>query len=264
MSSPTPGRGRSPWRAVLLVGAVLIAGGVVAYIVWFRPKPPPPPVADHDAAVAANLRGIALLEQQKYEPAQKELEEAVRLDPDWVPARVNLGISLLNQQPSDTKALAPPTEQAKQVLNEVLARDADNKHAHYCIGIIEQYVGHLPQAHEHYVIVNRLDPDDPHTWLRLGASDPNGAQSPEAGQCYEKALKIDPYLNEARYRLFQSLTGTDPDRAKSLLAEFDKLRTADWETGSSLEKYGEQGKYAHPIGWEPTGKPAVGPVPLFE
>src|SRR5205823_3181540 len=41
-------------------------------------------------------------------------------------------------------------------------------------------------------------------------------------------------------------------------------RTADWETGSSLEKYGEQGKYARPIGWEPAGKPAVGPVPLFE
>src|SRR4051794_9359600 len=118
MSSPAPSRGRSPRRTALLVGAVLIAGGVVAYVVWFRPKPLPP-VADHEAAVAANLRGIALLEQQKYEKAQKELEEAVRLDPDWIPARVNLGISLLNQQPSDTKTLALPTEQAKQVLNEV-------------------------------------------------------------------------------------------------------------------------------------------------
>jgi Tfp pilus assembly protein PilF len=249
--------------AVLLTSVLVL--GVAAYLIWFRPKPPPPPpAADHEAAVAANLRGIALLEQLKYEQAQKELEEAVRLDPDWIPARVNLGISLLNQQPSDVKTLALPTEQAKQVLNEVLGRDPGNKHAHYCIGVIEQYVGHLPQAYEHYAIVNRLDPDDPQTWLRLGACHPNGSQSPEAGECYEKALKIDPYLNEARYRLFQAMSATDPDKAKSVLAEFDKLRTADWETGASLEKYGEQGKYAHAIGWEPAGNPIVGPVPLFE
>lgn len=262
MSSAEPvGARRLPWLLFVLVAVVLIGAGVAGYMIWHRPRTPEP---DHDGAVAANLRGIALLEQYKYEDAQKELEEAVRLDPDWLPARVNLGIALLNQQPSEVKTIAPPTEKAKQLLQEVLVRDADNKHAHYCIGVIDQYVGNLPQAYDHYLAVSRHDPNDAHTWLRLGSCHPSGPQSADARECYEKAVKLDPYLNEARYRLAMSTNATDPARAKDLMAEFERIREANWETGSSLSKYGEQGKYAQAIGWEPPDKSEVGPAPLFE
>jgi Tfp pilus assembly protein PilF len=237
--------------------AIVLAAGLWVYYGWLRPK-------WHDQAVAANRRGVALTEQFRYEEAQAEFEEAARLRPDWIPARVNLGIALLNQQPSQVKELAPPVEKAKVVFREVLAKEPDNKHAHYCLGVIEQYAGNLAEAYEHYSAVNRADPEDAHTWLRVGSCHPNGAQSAEARDCFEKAIKLNPYLNEARYRLAQALLRDDLDRARQVMAEFEGLRVAEWETPSKLERYGEQGKYAEVIGGEPSGKPPVGPLPGFE
>lgn len=264
-TASTPARSRRPWLLTGVVLLLLVAAGVAIYLVWFRPKPTPEP--DLTGAMAANLRGVALVEQLKYEDAQREFEQAIRLAPDWTPAQVNLGISLLNQQPNDpTKVVAPSVERAQQVLRDVLAREPDNKHAHYCLGVIAQYFNRLPEAYEHFAAVNRLDPEDAQTWMRLGACHPGGPDGDEARVCYEKALRFDPYLNEARYRLFQAVQRTDPAQTKDILREFERLREADWETPSRLEKYSEQGKYAEVIGRDPAvaGKLPAGPLPVFE
>lgn len=262
MSSPAPkGKTRPAWPAVAFVALLVVGGAIAAYVFWLRPKSP---AGDLEGAMAANRRGVALTEQYQYEQAQKEFEEAIRLAPDWIPARVNLGISLLNQQPSDSKTLAPPAERAKQVLNDVLARDPDNKHAHYSLGVILQYAGQVPEAYDHYAAVSRLDPTDAHTWLRVGTCHPNGSYSPEAAECFEKALKLDPYLNEARYRLFQAVQLDNPERAKELVAEHQRLQNSEWDTPSKLDRYGDQGKYAEVVRGEPQARPPVGPLPMFE
>jgi len=268
MSSPTPTPSPSTpnhrrWPLFVLLLLLLIAGaGVGGYYLWFRPRPPKP---NMDAAIAANLRGVGFMEQHKFPLAEKEFAEAVRLAPDWLPAQINLGIAMFNQQPSGDKTLTQHVESAKDIFRSVLQRDPDNPYAHYCLGILDLYVGRRAEAYEHFAVVNRVDPNDAHTWLRLGATHPDGEYSAAARECFEKALKIDPYLHEARYRLSMILRETDPARQATLLNELEALRKADWYTESGI-KYGEMGKYASVIGRDPSivGKPEVGPLPLFD
>ncbi len=268
MSSPTPPppahdpQNRKRWLLPTLLLLLLLGGaGVGAYVLWPRPKPK----ADMDAAIAANLRGVGHMERHDFPKAEQEFAEAVRLAPDWLPARINLGIAMFNQQPATDKTLTQHVEEAKDVFREVLKRDPNNPYAHYCLGILADYAGQRAEAYERYAAVNKIDPDDAHTWLRVGANHPKGESSAEARECYEKALKIDPYLNEARYRLAMILRDTDPERQENFLRELEELRKADRFTESGI-KYGEMGKYADVIGRDPkvVGSPAVGPLPLFD
>jgi Tfp pilus assembly protein PilF len=222
------------------------------------------PQPDVDAAVAANLRGVGLMDQHRFADAQREFEEAARLAPDWLAAQVNLGIAMLNQQSPDTKELSEQVKKSKDVFNRVLERDPDNPYAHYCLGMLDYYVGNRAEAYPHFAAVNKVDPDDAHTWLRLGATHPGGEYSEPAKECYEKALKLDPYLNEAIYRLQAFFRESDPKRQEAMLKEHEALRKLDWASESGI-KYTEMGKYADVIGRDRklAGKPAVGPLPLF-
>ncbi len=257
-ATPTAPRPRRKWPLALLV--LLVAGVALAAYFAFRPK------GDIAAAAAANARGVGHMERMsadEFHAAELEFAEAVRLAPEWLPARINLGIALFNQQPADQKALGEQLIRAQEVFREVLARDADNRHARYCLGMIDLYVGKQREAHEHFAAVNRLDPEDAHTWLRLGVTDPEGSASDAARKCFERALALNPYLNEARYRL--ALAQPDPALRESLLAEHSALVKADWYVESEI-KYAVMGKYADVIGRIPdNGSPsAVGPLPLFE
>lgn len=261
--APPPAPLKRSLLPLLLLLVLLGGAGAGAYFAWFRKKPEPPK-PDLDAAVERNLRGVGQMEKFRYADAQKEFAEAVRLAPDWAPARINLGIAMFNQQPAGNKTQTQHIEEAKNVFREVLRTDPDNRHAHYCLGILADYFGDKPEAYKHFTAVNKLDPGDAHTWLRVGATHPDSEYSAAARDCYEQALKIDPYLNEARYRLSMIVRETDPARQKQLLDDLEALRKADRYTESGI-KYGEMGKYADVIGRDPAtaGKPAVGPLPLF-
>src|SRR5262249_40979709 len=137
----------------VLVLLLLAGAGVAGYLLWFRPKPEPSK-PDMEAALAANARGVGHMERFDFKAAANSFEEVVRIAPDWQPGRINLGIALFNQNTPDT------ITRGKQALNEVLERDADNKHAHYCLGIIASDAGQFPTAYEHFQKVNKLDPED--------------------------------------------------------------------------------------------------------
>ncbi|HEX3152286.1 MAG TPA: FG-GAP-like repeat-containing protein [Gemmataceae bacterium] len=209
--------------------------------------------------MAANTRGVGKMEQFEFAAAVPEFEEVTRLAPDWMPGHINLAISLLNQDKPEQLA------QARQILADVLAKDPDNKHAHYCLGILCSERGPFADAYPHFAAVNKLDPQDAHTWLRLGLTHPAGKDSAEARDCFEQALKQNPYLNAARYNLALALRATDAGRAKTLLADKTALSDAEWETPSRV-RYSEMGKYADVIGRDATmtGKLVVGPLPMFE
>lgn len=151
-------------------------------------------------------------------------------------------------------------KKAQQVFRDVLTGDPDNKHAHYCLGMIELYVGHYPDAYPHFKRVSELDPDDAHTWLWLGTTHPSGRESAEAAESYEKALKLDPHLNEARYRLMRAIIDNDSERAHDLMTEHLKLQESDQVTPSRIV-FGEMGKYADVIGRDPNkpGQPGGDP-----
>ncbi|MDY3555204.1 FG-GAP-like repeat-containing protein [Gemmata sp. JC717] len=198
------------------------------------------------------------MERFDYAAAQKEFEDAIRLAPDAPFAKINLGIALFNQNTPEAITRATST------FGEILAADPNNRHAHFCLGIILMDRGRTAEAYAHFEAVSKLDPDDAHTWFRLGSTHPAGRQSPEARECFERALKLNPYLNAARYNLMLLVYPTDPARAKQLETEFKALIAATWESESAT-RYGVMGRYADVIGRVPTGpRVPVGPLPLFE
>jgi cytochrome c-type biogenesis protein CcmH/NrfG len=241
---------------------VLVAAGVGAYFAFFRTAAP----NTFEAAVAANLRGVGYMEQHEFPKAEAEFRAAVNLAPDWLPARINLGISMFNQQPADSKTLTQHVEESRDVFREVLRRDPKNLHARFCLGTLDLYVGKVAEAHEHFAAVYEIDPNDPHVLVRYATVLPDakgGNSGTLARECYEKALKLDPYFNEARYRLAMAMGDGEDARKRALLDEHGNLSKADQYTESRIV-YGEMGKYADVIGRDPAfAKPAVGALPMF-
>lgn len=232
-------------RIVMFTLIVAVLAAIVAIWIWKNPQGSTS--ADLNAAMIHNTRGVALMEQRKDAEAEVEFEKAIAAAPDWLPARINQGMALFNQQPADTKELATQVKKAQQVFADVLTKEPKNPYALYCLGMIDMYIGKYADAYPRFQIVNQLDPNDAHTWLRLGSTHPDGPDSKAAGECYEKAVALDPYLIEAKYKLFIVLRDSDPKRADSLLTEHELLREADRFTESRIV-YGEMGKYAEVIG----------------
>jgi tetratricopeptide (TPR) repeat protein len=264
MSAPAPLPKRtSPWVVVLaLLG--LAAAGFGAWAL-LRPKPPEAKI-DLVAATHANARGIAYMEQfdLKHDgvPAQQKaiesFEEAVRLAPDWIPARINLGIALLNTQVPDN------LDRALKLFKEVLEKEPDNPHAHFCTGIILHYRNNLAEAGKFFKTVTELDPNDAHAWFWRGKCVPNESEAAEAKEYYEKALKLNPYLNAARYSLAQHrLLAEDEKRKKALLDEFEALKKENAQGLADL-KYAEMGRYGDVIGKSPAPPPDLGMMPMFD
>ena len=253
---------RSRRRIFQLSIAVLFLAGL-GYLGWRwllpeRPQPQPPQLqGDMTAAMQANLRGVGHMEQFEYVEAVKDFEEAGRAAPDWIPAKINLGIALLNTSTKEN------LQRARSLFREVLAKEPDHRHADYCLGMIDLYESRPADAYLHYEAVSRLDPNDAHTWFHLGLTNPKGRDSAEAKECFARALKLNPYLNAARYALAFSPDLGD-DRKRQLLEEHRALREAEWEEEYRIA-YAEMGRYADVIG-RATGRqtPEIGPLPMFE
>jgi Flp pilus assembly protein TadD len=241
----------------LLLVTVLLAA--VAVVAWQLNKSRDRTTTDPVAVAHANARGIGHMEQfsDGYPKAVAAFEEALKLAPDWTPAKINLGIALYN---SDQ---APATlDRAAEIFRQVLAAEPDNPYAHHNLGVIAKYRGDPQAAAPHFEAVTRLDPKDPHAWLFLAQCDANPQESPQARERFTKALALNPYLNAARYGLI-SHTATGPDERTRLLTEFNALTNHPWQE-QSRDLYTEFGKYATVIGKPPGEPPAAGPLPMFE
>jgi hypothetical protein len=238
------------WTALLLV--LLAAVGGIGW--WWVNRP-----VDWEAVHAQNNRAIAVMEGYHYEEAIPEFEKVMKMAPDWLPGRINLGIALLNAS-SGRAELAP---RCKAVFEEVLRRDADNTHAHFCLGILLRYQKDGAEAAKHFEAVLKKDPDDAYSWYWLGTL--KEANSDEQSKCYEKAVKLDRHLSGAIYGLFLNQRRKDPKAAQALLDEHEALKTANWQNITDI-KYSQMGPLAEVIGRtdEPPAKPRTGPLPLFQ
>jgi len=263
--SPTTPR-RSPWLGVLLAVVALGCLGFGAWYLWLRPHgggPGPGQATDMDAALEANNRGVGHMEWFEeldgYPKAVEAFEEAVRLAPDWLPFRINLGIALLNSNAPGHR------ERAYKLFEDILKQDPRDPYAHQCLGWLDKYSGRMEEAHTHFTAVTEIDPADAYAWYMRGDTHPERNTSPEAKGFFRKALELDPYLNAARYALAYHQDGYDPQKTKTILDEAEALKAAFWENKVDV-KYTEMGKYAEVIGRHPDPKasPPVGPVPAFE
>src|SRR5262249_25161650 len=149
-------------------------------------------------------------------------KKAIELAPDWVTPKVNLGIAYLND--IDRPELI---DSAVKVFTEVLEKEPDNPHAHFCLGIILHNRSLFNEARPHFEAVTRIDPNDAHAWYWAGKSRFDSFDSPESYDAYERALKLNPYLNAARYGIaYHRLTADDEKRKRQLLAEANAYKSS--------------------------------------
>jgi hypothetical protein len=254
----------------LIAGGVLVLLLAATSVAWWllRPKPGP----DMEAVLQLNNLGVGQMEQFEYDKAVAAFEEVNRLAPEWLPGKINLGIALTNYggkiQPTtqqDEKEKTAAFKRALTVFAEVLARDPDNPHAHFCTGLILYNRGKLTDAALHFRATTVADANDAAAWCWLGKSVPSDEDRTD---CFRRAVGLDPQLSSAIYGLSQCLRRRDPQAAERELEKFKALKDEDYD-GSTRgnfvgEKYTEQGKHASVIGRPPgVWSKRTGPIPLF-
>jgi tetratricopeptide (TPR) repeat protein len=230
----------------------------------------------------ANRLGIGLLEQFEYAKAAEQFRIVRKLAPGWIAGSINLSIALLNdsgvkaedqkKSGSEVSAGTGNFQEALALLDDVIKRFPDNLHAHYCRGIILQFLMADPQhpenlirAHDDFKFISEADPTDSHVWYKLAETlydpstrdNPNGPRMvgpeilPKKIEYLNKALEQNPYLASALHQLHLSYaqSGDRATQAK-LIVKWRRLNplmntAAPGEVISNL--YGSMGRYAQAI-----------------
>ncbi len=265
---------RRPFTSAALVGLTALSAWLaIWWVLWSRPN--------LDAALHANSRGIGHLDQFDYDKAVEAFAEAAYHAPDWLPARINLGIALLSRMGSDETHLAPKwlpkgvhdairqrtlrkredLARAATLFQQVLRREPDNPYALYGLGLIARLQQKPSEAAVYFRRVTQLDPNDGHAWYWLAES--LGKEDPEWRSCLERAVRADPYLHPAAYSLGLTVKAENLAKARALMRA-QELAETNW-ANDALHQYGQMGRYAEPIGRPPSGPvaPKFGPLPFF-
>ena len=116
------------------------------------------------------------------------------------------------------------TSRVPKTFRDVLAKESDNKHAHYCLGIILFDAGQVRRALTSTSLRSASSTRKIRTpgcaWVtRIRTA----GESPEAMACYEKALKLESEPERRSLSLAMALRVPNMKRAKKLLEEKEKL-----------------------------------------
>jgi len=146
--------------------------------------------------VAENNRGAGLMEQYKYQAAMKVFQPLVDAHPEWLDARVNLGIAVLNFTQKGAAAVS--------ILEQVVAEDPDHAAATYCLGVSLFHATRIAQARVQFERAVEQDPLDAHSAYFL-ARCLEEDEPIRAVELHLKALELEPYFQSAHYRCFDLL-----------------------------------------------------------
>ncbi len=123
-------------------------------------------------------------------------EQAVRLDPAYAPAHLNLGVAYLRKGDAD---------QAMGFLRRAVELDPDFVQAHIILASSLQDRGDQTGAVEHYEIAARLDPTFPEPHFSLGLLYASQGKLSEAQSCLRRALELLPESDPRRAEVRRSL-----------------------------------------------------------
>ena len=248
------------------------------------------PPAELTAVMEAHYRGLGSMEQYKYDDAARAFRDVHDRAPGWIVGSINLAIALLNQGGeaaekaktsgrADLKAISTRSiDEARRLLDEVIARQPDDPRAHFSRGMILKSQGEVAAAHRDFRKVTEVDPDDANAWLELGLTltDPDkegmpagASQGKELVAIYAKALEINPYLVTAMYRISfaYGYVGDRKTQMKYLNAfkALDPKQVASASGEVAAVVYGEMGRNARIIDPFPRAKApsTTGPPPRF-
>jgi len=146
---------------------------------------------DQIAEAHFNL-GLALMGEGRLAEAIGQYEQAVHLNPNYVPAQNNLGIAL-----EQTGRL----EEAIGHLEQALRIKADYAEAHNNLGLALMAQGRLAEAIGHYDQALRIQPDYAPAQCNWANALFREGKAREAIGHYEQALQIRPDIAEAHFNL---------------------------------------------------------------
>src|SRR5215472_3224564 len=147
-------------RAFPLVLALTLLGAGLPLLKVFAARNSQPPVADAAAdapdaasgeAARLNSIGVAYMGQQRFAEAQKQFEAALKAQPGYVLARLNLGVALVAQQKSD---------EAKAALLEATTRLPNDPFGWYNLGLVYKDTAEHEKAIEAFQHVTKLAPHE--------------------------------------------------------------------------------------------------------
>ena len=192
--------------------------------------------ADHaiEAARLNNL-GAAYMNQQLFEKALKQFEEAAALDPKLAIAKVNEGIAYLNMG-----KVAP----AQSLLEAAVKQRTDDPHAWYNLGLLYKNTDNIQRSIDAFRRVTEIDASDADTWYFLGTAHAQAKEFPQAIDAFEHALKLNTLHASAQFGLARAYQQSgDAAKAREHLARFQYITQNKIGAPISLA-YGEQGKYS--------------------
>ncbi len=170
--------------------------------------------------------------QQRFAEATRLFQRAYTRDPKLEVARLNEGISLLNEQKIDA---------ARAALQAVVKRDPSNARAWFNLGLLYRGADQPKEAVDAFRHSAQLAPDDPDTHYFVGASAVQMQDDQTAIAAFQKALQLNPYHASAEFglaRVYQRLG--NQEEARKHLTVFQHLTQTKLGVPMSLA-YGEQG-----------------------
>ena len=165
---------------------------------------------------AMNNAGITLLEAGKYEEAARAFEEAVKQQPRFLAAMINIG---------RVRMLMKDYAGALRALDEVLAVDDDRVEVYNLIGNIHMTRGKLDLAEQALRKGLRISPDDADLRNSLGLLQDQRGNPDEAIGQFRTVIEVDPDYAEAYNNI--GLIHRRRGASQEALAMFEKAIVAD-------------------------------------
>jgi tetratricopeptide (TPR) repeat protein len=152
----------------------------------------------HSVAVTENnflmhdSYGGALFEKGQLDESITQFREALRINPEYLGAKRNIGIVFLKQGKID---------ESIKVLTEVVNSKGDRPKAHNYLGLAYAEKGELDTAIQHYKEAIRLKPDYVEAIANLGIALKEQGQVTEAIKEWERALLLNPDEPDVHYNM---------------------------------------------------------------
>ena len=145
-----------------------------------------------------NLFGLALEDAGRFEESMAQYKEALRIQPDYVAARLNLGVELAER-------LNRPREAIQQFQIAIKA-DPEHAESYYNLGVVLSQINDVQAAVAQYEKAIQLNPNDIKAQTNLGQLLLASGRTDEAIGHFQSALQIDASLIEVRLSLAEALS----------------------------------------------------------
>lgn len=148
----------------------------------------------NDAAAHFDL-GYVFTAQKEKDKAIAEYRKAVQLDPKMTDAQLNLGLSLLSDDPKG--AIEP--------LQNVTMLNASFERGHFLLGVAEERAGNASEAEKEYDAAIKLDPNDADAHNALARIYLAAGKAADAEREFREVLRLKPADQEAELGSAESL-----------------------------------------------------------